>query len=166
MAAFGVWQLGRNAQRANELGQRSLRLNSNSTMALAVTAWTEMFLGNPGKAIELCLRANRLSPRDPRGWFVVTALAFAHFYEGRFEEAKCWAEKALGHNPRFAVALRCLAVSLAKLGQSDKATAIAREVLKIEPQFTISGFRAQLRVLDDSLGKRYVDALRLAGFPE
>jgi tetratricopeptide (TPR) repeat protein len=166
MAAYSVWQLGRDAQRANELGHRSLRLNSNSTMALAITAWTEMMLGNHGKAIELCHRADRLSPRDPRAWFIATGLGFAHFYEGCFDEAKSWAEKALVQNPRFAVALRCLAVSLAKLGQREKATAIVRQMLKIEPQFTLSGFRSQLRVLDDSQGNRYLDALRLAGFPE
>jgi TolB-like protein/DNA-binding winged helix-turn-helix (wHTH) protein/Flp pilus assembly protein TadD len=120
MAAYSVWQLGRDVQRANELAYRSLRLNSNSAIALTITAWTEMIRGNPGKAIELYHRADRLSPRDPRGWLIATGLGLAHFYEGRFDEAKSWAEKALGHNPRFAVALRCLAVSLAKLGQRDK----------------------------------------------
>jgi len=166
MAAYSVWQLGREAQRAKELGYRSLRLNSNSSMALTITAWTEMISGNSGKAIELCHRANRLSPRDPRGWLIATCLGFVHFYEGRFDEAKSWAERALGHNPRFSAALRCLAVSLARLGEMEKATASVREMLKIEPQFTVSGFRAQLRVLDDSQGNRYLDALRLAGFPE
>jgi TolB-like protein/DNA-binding winged helix-turn-helix (wHTH) protein/Flp pilus assembly protein TadD len=166
MAAYSVWQLGRDAQRANELAHRSLRLNSNSAIALTITAWTEMILGNPGKAIEFYHRADRLSPRDPRGWLIATGLGLAHFYEGSFGEAKSWAEKALGHNPRFAIALRCLAASLAKLGQREKASAVAREMLKIEPQFTLSSFRAQLRLLDDSQGNRFLDALRLAGFPE
>jgi TolB-like protein/DNA-binding winged helix-turn-helix (wHTH) protein/Flp pilus assembly protein TadD len=166
MAAYSVWQLGRDVQRANELAYRSLRLNSNSTMALAITAWTEMIRGNPGKAIELYHRADRLSPRDPRGWLIATGLGLAHFYEGRFDEAKSWAEKALSHNPRFAIALRCLAASLAKLGQREEASAVVREMLRVEPQFTLSSFRAQLRLLDDSQGNRFLDALRLAGFPE
>ncbi len=166
MAAYSVWQLGRDVQRANELAYRSLRLNSNSAIALTITAWTEMIKGNPGKAIELYHRADRLSPRDPRGWLIATGLGLAHFYEGRFDEAKSWAEKALGHNPRFAIALRCLAASLAKLGQREEASAVVQEMLKVEPQFTLSSFRAQLRLLDDSQGNRFLDALRLAGFPE
>jgi len=42
----------REAQRAKELGYRSLRLNSNSSMALTITAWTEMISGNSGKRDE------------------------------------------------------------------------------------------------------------------
>jgi TolB-like protein len=166
MAAYSVWQLGRDVRRANELAHRSLRLNPNSAIALTITAWTEMIIGNPGKAIELYHRADRLSPRDPRVWLIATGLGLAHFYEGRFDEAKSWAETALSHNQRFAIALRCLAASLAKLGQSEEAFAVVREMLKIEPRFTLSTFRAQLRVVDDVQGNRFFDALRLAGFPE
>jgi Flp pilus assembly protein TadD len=166
MAAFGVWQLGRDVRRANELANRSLELNPNSAIAVTVLAWTEMIMGNPGKAIALYHRADRLSPRDPRVWLIATGLGLAHFYDGRFEEARSWAEKALNHNPRFAMALRCLAVSLAQLGEIEKASAAVREMLKIEPLFTLSSFRAQLRIPDGAQGERFFHALRLAGFPE
>jgi TolB-like protein/Tfp pilus assembly protein PilF len=166
MAAFAIWQLGRDVRRANELAYRSLQLNPNSAIALTVTAWTEMIMGNPGRAIELYHRADRLNPRDPRVWLIATGLGLAHLYDGRFEEARSWAEKALSHNPRFAMALRCLAASLAQLGESEKAAAAVREMLKIEPQFTLSTFRAQLRVPDGAQGDRFFGALRLAGFPE
>ena|SRR5215468_2363897 len=120
-----------------------------------------------GKAIELYRRADRLSPRDPRGWLIATGLGFAHFYEGRFDEAKSWAEKALGHNPRFAGAWRYLAASLARLGQRERAAAAVQELLRIEPQSTLSRYSASLRVLADTpWGGRLLEALRLAGFPE
>ena len=64
------------------------------------------------------------------------------------------------------IALRCLAASLAKLGEGKKAYAVVQEMLNIEPQFTLSSFRAQVRLLDDSQGNRFLDALRLAGFPK
>jgi hypothetical protein len=64
------------------------------------------------------------------------------------------------------MALRCLAVSLAQLGESEKASVAVKEMLKIEPQFTLSSFRAQLRVPDGVQGERFFDALRLAGFPD
>jgi Flp pilus assembly protein TadD len=166
MAAFAIWQLARDVRRANELAYRSLQLNPNSAIALTVTAWTEMIMGNPGRAIELYHRADRLSPRDPRVWMIATGLGWAHFYDGRFAEARSWAEKALNHNPRFATALRCLAVSLAQFGESEKASAAVKEMLKIEPRFALSTFRAQLRVPDGAQVDRLFDALRLAGFPE
>jgi hypothetical protein len=47
------------------------------------------------------------------------------------------------------------------------AAAVVREVLKVEPQLTLSVWRARLRWLDETpWGNGYVDALRLAGLPE
>jgi hypothetical protein len=63
--------------------------------------------------------------------------------------------------------LRCLAASLANLGQKEKAAAAVKEMLKIEPQFTLASYRADLRVLADSpWGARLLDPLCRAGFPK
>ena len=167
MGAYTFWQLGRDIPRARELAHRSLRLNSNSAIALTITAWIEMVAGNEGKAIELYHRADRLSPRDPRGWLTATGLGFAHFYEGHDDEARSWAEKALAQNPRSAAALRCLAVSAAMLGQREKAAVAVRDLLRIEPHFTLSRYKADVRLLADSpWGARLLEGMRLAGFPE
>jgi len=167
MAAFAVWRLAQDAQRARELANRSLRLNPNSAIALAITAWAEMQMGYFGKGIELFHRAERLSPRDPRGWLIATGLSSAHFFEGHFDEAASWAETALTQNPRFTVALRNLAASAARLGQKEKAAAARRDLLSIEPQFTLSELRARVRFLDETpWGNAFLDALRLAGLPE
>ncbi len=167
MAAFAVWRLAQDAQRARELANRSLRLNPNSAIALAITAWTEMHMGHFGKAIELFHRAERLSPRDPRGWLIATGLGAAHFYEGHFDEAASWSEAALIQNPRFTVALRNLAASLARLGQREKAATVVQELLNIEPQFTLAELRVRVRFLDGTpWGNVFLDALRLAGLPE
>jgi TolB-like protein len=167
MAAYAVWRLAQDAQRARELAYRSLRFNPNSAIALAIAAWTERAMAQFGKAIELFHRAERLSPRDPRGWLIATGLASAHFYEGHFDEAAAWAEAALVQNPRFTIALRTLAASLARLGQTEKAAAVVAELLKIEPQFTLAGLRARVPSLGrPPLGHVFLDALRLAGLPE
>ena len=87
MAARAVWHLAHDAQRARELGNRSLHLNPNSAIALAITAWAEVHFGNAEKSIELCVRAERLNPRDPRGWMIATSLGIAYFAQRRFEQA-------------------------------------------------------------------------------
>jgi tetratricopeptide (TPR) repeat protein len=167
MAAYAVWRLAQDAQRARELAYRSLRLNSNSAIALAIAGWTENQMGNPRKAIELFHSAERLSPRDPRGWLIETGLGAAYFNDGHFEESVSWSKTALTHNPRFTVALRGLAAGLAKLGQYEKAAAVVQELLSIEPQLTLSNLRARLRFLDETpWGGTFLDALRLAGVPE
>ena len=124
-------------------------------------------MGEPAKAIEMYQRAERLSPLDPRGWLIATGLGMAFFHQERFNEAASWAEKALVDNPRCTIALRTLAGSLAKLGQREKAAVVVRKVLQVEPQLTLSIWRARLKWLDETpWGNRYVEALRLAGLPE
>jgi tetratricopeptide (TPR) repeat protein len=167
MAAYAVWRLAQDAPRARELAYRSLHFNPNSAIALAIMGWTERAMGNFGKAIELFHRAERLSPRDPRGWLIAAGLASAHFYERHFAEAASWAQAALLQNPRFTVALRILAASLARLGERQKAANVVRELLNIEPHFTITDLRARVRSLDEATwANAFLDALRLAGLPE
>ena len=166
MAAFGVWILAQDGPRARDLAYRALRLNPNSSMALTIAGWVESHLANHDKGIELIGRALRLSPRDPREWMMSTAMAAAYMYNGQFQEAVSWAESALVQNPRNNSARRLLAASLASLGHSDKAAALMREVLKIEPDLTISTLQARMYYVDDRVWKTYSEGLRRAGLPE
>ncbi len=62
MAAYAARQLSKDAQLAKELAYRSLQLNPNSAIALAMTGWIEAILAEPAKALEHLHRADRLSP--------------------------------------------------------------------------------------------------------
>jgi len=166
MCAYAMWRLDLNAPQARELAHRSLALNPNSAGALSTTAWIETFYGNRSKALELFDLAERLSPRDPRAWFAATGRAFICLTENCFSEALSWAQKALIQNPRFALALRVRAASLALLGQHENASAALREALKVEPHVTISEIRSRTMFLDEDLWNKYSEGLRLAGLPE
>jgi TolB-like protein/tetratricopeptide (TPR) repeat protein len=166
MAAYAARQLSMDAQLAKELAYRSLQLNPNSAVALAMTGWIEVILADPAKALEHLRRADRLSPRDPRTWFINTGIGMAHFIAGRFDESIVSLKKALAQNSRSAVALRVLAANLASLGQKDRASEAIRELLKIEPHLTISSFRARMLMLHDNVWTKLSEALRLAGLPE
>jgi TolB-like protein/tetratricopeptide (TPR) repeat protein len=166
MAAYAVMLLAMDTPRAKELAYRSLLLNPNSSIALTLAANLETHSGNPAKGLEMLRRAERLNPRDPRAWIRIYGVANAHFMEGRFEEATFWAKKALAQNPRYAPSLRVLAASLAKLGQKDKAAEAVREMLKLEPQLTLSKMRGRSMHFDESVWNKLADGLRLAGLPE
>jgi adenylate cyclase len=116
--------------------------------------WIGRALGNTDKSLELLHRADRLSPRDPRTWFITTGLAMAYFNSERFAESVVCSKKALAQNSRSAVALRLLAAGLARLGQKEQANDAVREVLKIEPQLTISSLRTRMRMLEASVWAR------------
>ena len=162
MTAFAVRHLAMDAHRAKQLADRSLQLNPNSAIALAIGAWIEVGMGNYPKALELASRAERLSPRDPRAWFIATVVGLACYHAE--------AVRTGGGEPQAGAGaistLRILAASLTRLGRLDEATAMVQELLKIDPQLTIAKFNARSAFLAERVRNSVADALRLAGLPE
>ena len=166
MAAYAIRELGPDPYRAKDIAYRSLHLNPNSAIALTIAAFIEAPLANPGKALQLLQRAERLSPRDPRAWFMATAAALAHLVDANYEAAASCAKRALAQNPRFAMALRLLAASLAKMGELDQAAETMQKMLEIEPQLTVSKLRARLTFMPQSIWMNLAEGLCLAELPQ
>jgi TolB-like protein/cytochrome c-type biogenesis protein CcmH/NrfG len=166
MAAYAFLQLQMDPARARELACRSLELNPNSVVALATAGRIEMHLGNAGKALELLYRAERLSPREPRGWMIKMGIASAYMRAGRFDDAISACRGALDLNPRHTGILRVLAVCLVKLGRQSEAAQVVREVLDVEPQLTLTKLRARTMYVNAEFRSEYSAALRIAGIPE
>jgi hypothetical protein len=58
-------------------------------------------------------------------------------------------------------------MSLARLGELDRAAEVIRQVLAIEPGLTISKMRARLHFWPEGgAWNKHAEALRLAGLPE
>jgi tetratricopeptide (TPR) repeat protein len=131
-----------------------------------MAGWNEVALGNSGDALELFRRAERFSPRDPKGWYIAVGVGHCHYIEGRFKDAATWTQKAVVQNPRSGVSLRYHAASLAKLGQIERASKFMQDVLANEPQLTVSRLRARTMFMDEGAWLKYADGLRLAGMPE
>jgi TolB-like protein len=166
MAAHAILTLAQDWERTKELLHRSLQVNPNSAIALALTGGAEAATGNPARGLELIGRARRLSPRDPREGFISFIMATACGYDGNYCEAVTWAEKALIHNRRFAPALRQLAFALVMTGQRERAAEIVQRLLQIEPGFSISRLRLRMPFGSNSYWERFSEALRSAGLPE
>jgi len=166
MVAHAMLRLGMDRQRAKELAYSSLALNPNSAIAMTIAALTEVMSGNAGSALEQSRRAQRLSPRDPRGWLTLSVLSLAYLTDGRFDEAASFAKKSLVHNPRYGSPLRVLAASLAIMGHREQAAEVIQQLLKLEPQLSLSALRARLMYMDERVWSRLSGGLRLAGLPE
>jgi TolB-like protein/DNA-binding winged helix-turn-helix (wHTH) protein/Tfp pilus assembly protein PilF len=167
MAAYAVLNLQPDAPRARELAYRSLELNPNSAIALGMAGRAELHSGNTSKALELLYRAERLSPREPRGWFITAGIAVAYFHEGRFDEAIAACRRTLNLNPRQAGLLRTLAACLVKQGRQSEAAEVARKVLEADPQLTLTRLGARaIYLMNSKTWNEFSAALRIAGIPE
>jgi TolB-like protein/tetratricopeptide (TPR) repeat protein len=166
MAAHAVLYVQMDLPRARELAYRSLELNPHSAVALATAGRMEVYAGNTGKALELLYRAERLSPREPRGWLITMAIAYAHVHAGQFDEGISVCRRSLDQNPRNTTALRALAVCLVKRGRQSEAAQVVREVTAAEPQLTLTELRARRTYLNAEFWSEYSAALRIAGIPE
>jgi tetratricopeptide (TPR) repeat protein len=90
--------------------------------------------------------AMRLSPLDPLLHSTLTALAFVHFYAGRYDEALSWAEQALQEHPDFRPALRLSAASHALAGRLEEAHKAMARFRRLEPGFRLSHLKDVIQV--------------------
>lgn len=166
MSAFAVWIFSLDAQRARELFRRSLEANPNSALALTMAGWVEAVNGNPNEGRRLIERSLQLNPRHPHGWLMSAGMALAAIAGKSYDEAVIWAERALVENRRSTLILRALVVAYVNSGNVDRARQVVRELLAIEPNLTVTTWRASVALVDEDLVAAYAKALRTAGVAE
>jgi TolB-like protein len=145
---------------------RAIFLNPNLAIALGLSGWVKLWLGDLEAAIDLQMRAMRLSPRDPESFWMESAASLAHLCAGRYAEASRWAGRALSQRPNSLPSLAFSAASDAQLGHLDKARRTIARLLELEPAMRISVVRSlgRFRRTDHFAG--LADGLRKAGLPE
>ena len=164
-SAWATWQLGHDEERVLELAYRALEVNPNSAIAMAMAGRLEALAGNFAKGKDLLLRAQRLSPRDPRAWLAATGMSIVALGEDQYEDGAEWARRAHAQNPRFTGALRLLTTHLAYLGQVEEAQETLAKLLSIDPDLTISKFRSRRRFIAEGLFQKLSEGWRRAGLP-
>ena len=83
----------------------------------------------------------RISPLDPAMPRMHSAIAFAHIFAGRYDEASSHAEQALRDNPTLHMALRVAATSHALAGRIEYAQKALARLLQIDPTLRIANLR-------------------------
>ncbi len=145
---------------------QALLLNPNLATGWYVSGWIRIFLGEPEAAIKLLARAMRLSPFDPLIFKVHAAIAYAHFFAGRYDEASAWAEKAVRAGPNYLTAVRGAAASHALAGRLGEAQKLIAHMRKLAPALRISNLKDLIPFRRSEDFAKWADALRKAGLPE
>ncbi|MBM3524800.1 MAG: tetratricopeptide repeat protein, partial [Alphaproteobacteria bacterium] len=146
---------------------RAVTLDPHLATALRFSGVLEAYVGDPETAIERLTRAMRLSPRDPALFSLCGALAAAHFFSGRYDEAASWVERAIRERGNFLPMLELATAVHALAGRPEEARRALARLQRFAPGLRISriGSHQVLKHRPERLA-RYVEGLRLAGLPE
>jgi TolB-like protein/class 3 adenylate cyclase/Tfp pilus assembly protein PilF len=165
MAGFVIWMDEGDDVAALKLFDRALALSSSNLFALACSTVPLAWMGKTELATERAQRALRLSPFDPLNFLPNCALAIVHFHAKRYAEAADAARSAIESTPRFSLPHAYLAAALVRLGRGEEARAAARQVLALQPGFTVHGF-AVIVGHEPAVFAPFAEAWRDAGLPE
>jgi len=122
---------------AAALHKRALDLNPNLAAAWALSAITEIFLGNIDEAARNYQRYKALSPLDPYSFLFDGLFASIHVLKHDYQSAVTIGRSVTQLNPSYATGYKPYLAALGHLGETREAELVLRRLLKIEPKVTI-----------------------------
>jgi TolB-like protein/class 3 adenylate cyclase len=166
MAGFALGYVAGEVETAAEFLARAIQLDPNLVLARTWMGWTRIYLGDMNAAIEQLEVAQRVNPLDPRRYVTATAMAYAHFFAGRNDEASVWAESVVRQQPNYLAGQRIMTACHAMAGRIDEARQAFAVTMRIDPtqRISVSNARAPFRRSQDV--DKLSQALRIAGMPE
>jgi adenylate cyclase len=165
IAACTLAMLGRKFEEASEIADRALIIHPNSSSVCTNCGWVLVYIAQYSRAIALLEAGRRMSPLDPRAYFNMNATATAYLLSKDFESSLVWSERVLSKWPSHPVALQNRAAALSLLGRVEEAEVAVARLLEAKPNASVTLMR-RLRLLDNDMRERIIDALRVAGLPE
>jgi adenylate cyclase len=142
-----------------------VNLNPNLSMGWLSRGWISVMQGRAERAIESFENLLRLSPLDPLRPFSLSGIAFALFFQGRYEEGRLIGKEIMQlfpHHQSYAAYI----VNCVGAGDIAEARSAANLYLKFDPNFCLSRAPAIFVVNAPDMRKKFDDALRAAGIPK
>jgi len=164
-AAHGISALGQDISSGMSLVEQAIALNPNLAVAWYVRGWLRIFQGNTASALSDLDHARRLSPYDRLVFKINAAMAYAHFFAGRYDDASQLALNAIRERPNYMTGLRVAAASDAAAGRKSTAKPLVVRMIGLDPQLGISTLPLLLPLRPTDLSK-WADSLRSAGLPD
>ena len=158
--------LHREAEEAISLHERAIALNPNLALAWCYSGLAHSYLGLHTDAIRHIQHARRLSPHDPHGFFFDMASMMPFLLTGDYETAAQLGRRARNAHPGFSSTYKGLLAALGNLRSASETAELRRELLVLEPQFSVQEAMVRSPLLRAEDRDRYAEGLRLAGIPE
>lgn len=142
LAIYGHVQsfLLRDYAKAAAFLDRAIEAGPSSAMAWSMASATSGYIGDGPAAVQRGEQGVRLSPLDARTFWHEGLLAQAHYVNGDYERALEWGRSAVGRNASIRFNLRTLIATLVALEQNEEAAGLARQLLRVQPDFRLGPY--------------------------
>ena len=146
--------------------EKAIELNPNAFFAYHGLGMVLVLAGRSEEALDISMRGERVSPRDPLLWASIAVRALGCILLQRYEEAVAYSDRTYqfpapsGYWPH---ATR--AAALAQLDRIDEARASLQQALQEKPELSVSYLEKTLPTKQPGGLALYLDGLRKAGLP-
>jgi adenylate cyclase len=159
-----IYLMMRQYDKAISEGERAIALNPNGAVAHTTLAGIVGCAGKWGESVLYAKQAMRLSPFHEFTDYWI--LGRAYFMTGQYAEAIAILNKGVQQDPNFLPDYLYLGACYSSMGRDAEASVAAKEVLRINPRFTIESYSKTIPYKDKGDVDRELAALRKAGLPE
>ena len=160
LLAYGL-VMARQYDKAVAECEKAMVLEPNSYKPLYHCASALTFVGRREEAIPMFREALRINPKPPNSLYRHFGVAFRD--SGQYDEAIELSKKAVERKPNDIIAYVVLASSYGLAGREEEAKAAAKEILRINPKYSVDRLEKVSPHKDRAVAKRFCDALRKAG---
>jgi TolB-like protein/class 3 adenylate cyclase len=144
---------------------RALTINQSESSAWIWSSAAYAWLGQGEEGIARAERAVELSPLDPHLYVFLAVAGTANAVAGRHDQAIELGRRSLRRNRMYLATHRLLVIALALSGRVDEARQAAADLLALEPELTVSGFRQRYPGSASDHVDKFCAALAAAGVP-
>jgi adenylate cyclase len=141
--------------------ERAVELEPNGADAHMFLGMALRFADRAEEAIPILKKAIRLDPHAPG--LYLNVLAGAYREVEKYEEAIVWGEKSVQQNPENVLSRVTVCSIYTLAGRMDEAQIQAKEIMRLNPNFSVERFARTDPQKNQAAKKRYIDALRKAG---
>jgi adenylate cyclase len=120
-----------------------------------------LFIGKPKEVIVLVEKAMRLNPIPPSFYYIHLGVAYTLL--GRYDDSLNAFKKVVDESPDSMLGHIGMASAYSLLGRDEEARAEAKEVLRINPRFSLESYASGLPYKYQADKDLHINALRKAG---